>query len=405
MNDAIHVEGIGKRYPLGRRAPYETLRDAVVSLGRRRHAPGTDTWWALRDVSFSVKGGDVIGVIGRNGAGKSTLLKILARITRPTEGRAMLRGRVGSLLEVGSGFHAELTGRENIYLNGAVLGMRRAEVARRFDEIVAFSELERFLDTPLKHYSSGMHMRLAFAVAAHLEPEILLVDEVLAVGDVAFQRKCLAKIEDVVHERRTVLFVSHNLAAIQRLCPQALLLRDGTLVEYGPTPLVVERYLRDGSGTALAWERTRPLAGGATIERVVVCDAAGRPVSHVTSADTVGVAVEWHLAERIPRVQLSVGLLDAGGDQIFGSCPEDAGQPCPEGPGRFLAVMTLPPQILMPRTYRLRVALWEPSGGGLDAVDALGFTVQEAASFSNEAPGGRPGLIAVRCGWRFERPA
>jgi lipopolysaccharide transport system ATP-binding protein len=404
MHDAIHVEGIGKRYALGRRQPYETLRDAVAGLGRRP-APPRNEMWALRGVSFSVKGGDVVGIIGRNGAGKSTLLKILARITRPTEGRAVLRGRVGSLLEVGSGFHPELTGRENVYLNGAVLGMRRREVAGRFDEIVAFSELERFLDTPLKHYSSGMHMRLAFAVAAHLEPEILLVDEVLAVGDLAFQRKCLAKIEDVVHERRTVLFVSHNLAAIQRLCPQALLLRDGVLVEMGPTPLVVERYLRDGSGAALAWARTGPPAGVASIERVFVCDAAGRPVTHVTSADTVGVAIEWRLAERVPRLQLSVGLLDAGGDQIFGSCPEDAGPPCPEGPGRFLAVMTMPPEILMPRTYRLRVALWQPSGGGLDAVEALGFSVQEAASFSNEAPGGRPGLLAVRCVWRFECPS
>jgi lipopolysaccharide transport system ATP-binding protein len=404
MDDAIHVEGIGKRYALGRREPYATLRDAVAGLGRRDARP-RDEVWALRDVSFSVKSGAVVGVIGRNGAGKSTLLKILARITRPTEGRAVLRGRVGSLLEVGSGFHPELTGRENIYLNGAVLGMRRREVARRLDEIVAFSELERFLDTPLKHYSSGMHMRLAFAVAAHLEPEILLVDEVLAVGDLAFQRKCLAKIEDVVHERRTVLFVSHNLAAIQRLCPQALLLRDGALVEMGSTPLVVERYLRDGSGGALAWERTRPTAATAVIERVFVCDPAGRPVTYVTSADTVGVAVEWRLATHVPRVRLSVGLLDAGGDQIFGSSPEDAGQRCPEGPGRFLAVMTMPPEILMPRTYRIRVALWQPSGGGLDAVEALGFSVQEAASFSNETPGGRPGLLAIRCAWRFESPA
>jgi lipopolysaccharide transport system ATP-binding protein len=199
--------------------------------------------------------------------------------------------------------------------------------------------------------------------------------------------------------------VSHHLAAIQRLCPQALLLRDGVLVEMGPTPLVVERYLRDGSGAALAWERTRAPAGVASIERVFVCDPAGRPVTHVTSADTVGVAVEWRLAERVPRLQLSVGLLDAGGDQIFGSCPEDAGPPCPEGPGRFLAVMTMPPEILMPRTYRLRAALWQPSGGGLDAVESLGFSVQEAASFSNEAPGGRPGLLAVRCAWRFERPS
>ncbi|HEX6106150.1 MAG TPA: ABC transporter ATP-binding protein, partial [Gemmatimonadales bacterium] len=222
MSDlAIRAEGLGKQYRLGRMERYPTLRDALVSAARRPFARrsdvgGPETLWALRDVSFEVPRGEVLGVIGHNGAGKSTLLKILSRIAEPTTGRAVLHGRIGSLLEVGTGFHPELTGRENVYLNGAILGMRRAEIARQFDRIVEFAEVERFIDTPVKHFSSGMYMRLAFAVAAHLEPEILIVDEVLAVGDAAFQRKCLGRMEDVAHGGRTVLFVSHSLDAIRR---------------------------------------------------------------------------------------------------------------------------------------------------------------------------------------------
>ena len=240
---AIRAEGLAKRFRLGKRQRYGVLRDSLTELARaplraltrsgagRREA---ETIWALRDVSFEVGHGEVVGIIGRNGAGKSTLLKVLSRITEPTAGRAEVHGRVGSLLEVGTGFHHELTGRENVYLNGAILGMRKAEIDRNFDEIVAFAELERFLDTPVKHYSSGMYMRLAFAVAAHLEPEILLVDEVLAVGDLAFQTKCLRKMQDVSVAGRTVLFVSHNMGAIQRLCPRSLLLDDGRVVARRP---------------------------------------------------------------------------------------------------------------------------------------------------------------------------
>ncbi len=199
--------------------------------------------WALKDINFEVRQGEVVGLIGRNGAGKSTLLKILARITRPTEGHAEIHGRVGSLLEVGTGFHAELTGRENVYMSGAILGMRKAEIDRKFDEIVAFSEVERFLDTPLKHYSSGMQMRLAFAVAAHLEPEILLVDEVLAVGDAAFQKKCLGKMGDVARHGRTIVFVSHNIAAVKALCSRAVMIKDGTIAKSGAVAEVVDDYL------------------------------------------------------------------------------------------------------------------------------------------------------------------
>jgi lipopolysaccharide transport system ATP-binding protein len=229
---AIRAEGLGKKYIIARRQTerYNTFRDAIMRRFSGGENGGSEEFWALRDVSFDVKHGEVVGIIGRNGAGKSTLLKILSRITEPTEGRVAIRGRVASLLEVGTGFHPELTGRENIYLNGAILGMRREEIRRKFDEIVAFAEVDKFLDTPVKRYSSGMYVRLAFAVAAHLEPELLVVDEVLAVGDADFQKKCLGKMEDVSRkDGRTVLFVSHNITAIKRLCGRCLLLDHGKL--------------------------------------------------------------------------------------------------------------------------------------------------------------------------------
>jgi lipopolysaccharide transport system ATP-binding protein len=252
----IQVEGLGKQYRIGAaKKRYHTLRESLIEalqapwrrlssvVRGQASAVAPETIWALKDVSFEVKQGEVVGVIGRNGAGKSTLLKILSRITRPTEGRAIIDGRVGSLLEVGTGFHPELTGRQNVYLNGTILGMRRAEIERKFDEIVAFAEIEKFIDTPVKHYSSGMYVRLAFAVAAHLEPEILLVDEVLAVGDVAFQKKCLGRMGEVAREGRTVLFVSHNMQAVQSLCSTAFQLEAGQIVAAGSSQSVVNQYL------------------------------------------------------------------------------------------------------------------------------------------------------------------
>jgi len=239
----VRAENLSKRYQIaGTREQYKTMRESIVSAvaGPIRRLRGgkfiphhTETIWALRDISFEIKRGEIVGIIGRNGAGKSTLLKILSRVTEPTEGRAIIRGRVGSLLEVGTGFHPELTGRENIYLNGAILGMSRSEIGRKFDEIASFAEIEKFLDTPVKYYSSGMYVRLAFAVAAHLEPEILLVDEVLTVGDAAFQKKCLGKIGDVAREGQTVLFVSHNMGAIVSLCNRCLLIEQGSLTQDG----------------------------------------------------------------------------------------------------------------------------------------------------------------------------
>jgi lipopolysaccharide transport system ATP-binding protein len=258
---AITAEGLGKEYRIGLRQQLtktfrEVLVDAVTGPIARLRGHGesrreTESFWALRDVSFACEPGQIVGIIGRNGAGKSTLLKVLSRITEPTTGRAVIRGRVGSLLEVGTGFHRELTGRENVYLNGAILGMKHAEIDRKFKEIVDFSEMEKFIDTPVKRYSSGMYVRLAFAVAAHLEPEILIVDEVLAVGDVAFQKRCLGKMQEVGRTQgRTVLFVSHNMAAIQQLTTCCALIDSGRLVRYGPTAEVIEQYLRLASDDA-----------------------------------------------------------------------------------------------------------------------------------------------------------
>jgi lipopolysaccharide transport system ATP-binding protein len=302
----IRCEVLSKQYTLGRRQVGLTLRDAIAdavrslrssqqrSDGRRR-----ETFWALEDVSFEIGAGEVVGIIGRNGAGKSTLLKILARITEPTTGRARIRGRLGSLLEVGTGFHGELTGRDNIYLNGAILGMKRSEIDRKFDEIVAFSEIASFLDTPVKRYSSGMTVRLAFAVAAHLEPEILLVDEVLAVGDTAFQRKCIGKMSEVADEGRTVLFVSHNMAIIQALCRRGILLDEGRLISDSPIDAAVATYLRSVERVAvidLEERQDRRGWGYARLARLEVSGqdgeqlATGRPARfafHVRRSDEV----------------------------------------------------------------------------------------------------------------------
>ncbi len=284
-NDVIiSVEGLGKRYKIKHQAErqrYTALRDVIANQFKRlfqTRNPKLETrnseedFWALKDVSFELKQGEVVGIIGRNGAGKSTLLKILSRITEPTTGRVHLKGRVASLLEVGTGFHPELTGRENIFLNGAILGMSRAEIKRKFDEIVAFAEVEKFLDTPVKRYSSGMYVRLAFAVAAHLEPEILIVDEVLAVGDAQFQQKCLGKMQDVSLTGRTVIFVSHNMETVTRLCGTAILMKDGVLKSKGATHKVVAEYLHDGRGTTAfcSWRNSPKLPGNDVVRLIEV---------------------------------------------------------------------------------------------------------------------------------------
>ncbi len=310
MEPAIRVEKLGKRYRIahsGRAAAYRTLRESLTNAVQapfRRWIKGaakprTEDYWALQDVNFQVAPGEVVGVIGSNGAGKSTLLKVLSRITEPTTGEVRLVGRVGSLLEVGAGFHPELTGRENVYLNGAVLGMSRREIDQRFDDIVRFAELEKFLDTPVKRYSSGMYMRLAFSVAAHIQPEILLVDEVLAVGDVAFQKKCLGKMGDVARGGRTVLFVSHQMDALLKLCPRSILLDHGRIVAEGPTREVIDKYFARQQtllGGELAPSTDRRGAQRFRFTGTWIEDAAGRRLSSVLAGQEIRLVASYRVA-------------------------------------------------------------------------------------------------------------
>jgi lipopolysaccharide transport system ATP-binding protein len=334
----IVVEGLGKRYQVGTqrsvgRTFCEAASEAATTLLRRkREARPSKDFWALRDVSFEVERGEVLGVIGGNGAGKSTLLKLLSRITKPTEGHARLRGRVGSLLEVGTGFHPELSGRENIYLNGAVLGMRKAEIASCFDAIVDFSGVERFLDTPVKRYSSGMYTRLAFAVAAHLEPEILIVDEVLAVGDVAFQQKCLGKMKEVAGEGRTVLFVSHNMGAVQSLTDRCLYLHEGRAVGCGRTSEVLQQYRNErlqlvegGRYNVEPFRRGGTRDDRLTIRSIRVENGSANEASILSFGGEIRIEVEIDASEVMPNSILTMLLKDANGMHVCTVFSPDAG--------------------------------------------------------------------------------
>ncbi len=319
----IQVENLGKRYQLTHEIRHDTLRDTLSHGMRglirrwrnREPRSALEEFWALREVSFEINRGEVVGIIGRNGSGKSTLLKVLSRITEPTTGRVTLKGRVASLLEVGTGFHPELSGRENIYLNGAILGMSRMEIRRKFDEIVTFAEVERFLDTPVKRYSSGMYVRLAFAVAAHLDPEILIVDEVLAVGDIAFQKKCLGKMESASRkEGRTVLFVSHNLHAVRQLCRSALLLADGRVLEAGPCGHVLERYVQATDASAPHVPRPSPeLRDQAYITALAIETLAGHPLHSAAVGQPWRVRVRLRLARPYRNFVVGIGLVTTDG--------------------------------------------------------------------------------------------
>jgi lipopolysaccharide transport system ATP-binding protein len=334
MSDiAIRAEGLSKRYKVGKQEKYRTLRDTlaqcVTNPFKRKpngNSQGEDSIWAIKDLSFEIKHGDVVGIIGRNGAGKSTLLKVLSRITDPTKGRAEIFGRVGSLLEVGTGFHPELTGRENIFLNGAILGMRRVEILSKFDEIVAFSEIEKFLDTPVKHYSTGMYVRLAFAIAAHLEPEILIVDEVLAVGDLAFQKKCIGKMNDVSRAGRTVLFVSHNMAAIENLCRHGIVLAGGKLVFDGTIKDASAYYFNslapacnpDGHVFDLSNARDRISRVGKLLKKVELYTEGNQPVNEgVRIGDRLKVRIHFDLPSPTTRFNIGLGFNNAFGQRIF----------------------------------------------------------------------------------------
>lgn len=346
----------------------ETSRSNSNSISRARRPAGDDIIWALKDVSFEVKQGEILGIIGRNGAGKSTLLKILSRITEPTTGDVKIYGRISSLLEVGTGFHPELTGRENIFLNGAILGMRKQEIKRKFDEIVAFAETEKFIDTPVKHYSSGMYVRLAFAVAAHLEPEILLVDEVLAVGDVAFQKKCLGKMSSVAEEGRTVLFVSHNMAAMQSLCGRALWLDKGKVVKDGSPGQVVTSYLTTSFSamTEQVWENIERAPGNdkVRLHRVCVRPKNGSPEDPITVQTPIVFEFEfWNLRPSV-CLNLSLLLINREGINVLNTFPVNEpvwnGRPFPKG--LFRSVCYIPGDLLNDGTYRLLLFVVKDQG-------------------------------------------
>ncbi|KAF0180661.1 MAG: lipopolysaccharide transport system ATP-binding protein [Limisphaerales bacterium] len=356
----IQVEGLGKKYRLHheQRERYTALRDVLVQQarqlfqGRGNDAATEEDFWALKDVSFEVKQGDVVGIIGRNGAGKSTLLKLLSRITAPTVGRIHLRGRVATLLEVGTGFHPELTGRENIFLNGAILGMDRVEIRSKFDEIVAFAEVEKFLDTPVKRYSSGMYVRLAFAVAAHLDPEILVVDEVLAVGDAAFQKKCLGKMSDVAsREGRTVLFVSHNMPTVMRLCRRAILLDRGSIVMDGPCAEVAHRYMNDGkfTGAERLWEDTAKAPGNefARLLAVRVLGPEGRPAPRVDITKPVTLEMEFRVLQGGQVLVPNLHLYNEEGTCVFVTGDSDpVARNTPRAPGFYRSRVEIPANYL-----------------------------------------------------------
>src|SRR5712691_5949208 len=358
---AIQARSLGKKYRLGRRQRNTSFREMLMSAAgspfRRARGGAEDPrspgyHWALHDASFEVRHGEAVGIVGRNGAGKSTLLKLLSRITEPSRGEATIYGRIGSLLEVGTGFHNELTGRENIYLNGAILGMRKAEIERRFDEIVAFSEVEEFLDTPVKHFSSGMYTRLAFAVAAHLEPEILLIDEVLAVGDAAFQRKCLGKMDDVTRQGRTVLFVSHDMRAIRSLCQKALYLHDGGVAAQGPAGDVIAAYNRslESLGADLP-VRTDDLA----VHALEIVQQGERTVQ-IDGTSPFDVVVDFETLRDLTLFRLGIYLKTASGDIVSRSLTPDWDPSTENLPrGRYRAALEIPGDFLARGTYRIYV--------------------------------------------------
>jgi lipopolysaccharide transport system ATP-binding protein len=356
----------------------------------------------LKDISFEVKSGEVVGIIGRNGAGKTTLLKILSRITEPTEGWAEIRGRVGSLLEVGTGFHPELTGRENIYLNGAILGMKKAEINRKFGEIVAFAEVEKFIDTPIKRYSSGMYVRLAFAVAAHLEPEILLVDEVLAVGDVTFQKKCLGKMGEVAGEGRTVLFVSHNMTAIGTLCSQSIWIDKGKIVLQGTPDQVVQAYLSDGISerSAIDFETDPGRAG--QITSVSLMTAEGKPATVFEIRKPICIEIGYEVCERLPYYRIGVVVRNMTGVTVFISNSSDfSAESMSIDPGTYLARITIPGYLLNTGMYTVTSYLGEPNVRRLDTREnAIHFEIIGNPYRNNEV---RRGLLAYPFEWVLKK--
>jgi lipopolysaccharide transport system ATP-binding protein len=428
MTTAISVRNLGKQYKIGatqQKFRYGMFRDVLVDTlmtpvriyralrGQgMRGTNGTATIWALNDVSFDLEEGKVLGIVGRNGAGKSTLLKILSRVTEPTKGTVTVRGRVGSLLEVGTGFHPELTGRENIYMNGAILGMKRAEIDNKFDEMVDFSEVGQFIDTPVKRYSSGMYLRLAFAVAAHLEPEILVVDEVLAVGDAEFQRKCLGKMSDVAQQGRTVLFVSHNMSAILRLTQEAIVLKKGQLIKRASSPEAVDFYLSSGQAESgeRVWEAEDIPATSAPFRpiRLRLKDRSGKIVDTIRSTEPVTVEWEYCLDTAITGLRVGMYLNTMRGESVFTAFDTDDAKQYEQfgarQAGRYISRCEIPADFFNEGRYSLGV---NASSFGIRRYfmdeNALSFNVDISGAPGTQWPEVRQGPIRPRFDWKIEK--
>jgi lipopolysaccharide transport system ATP-binding protein len=425
---AIRCDGLSKQYRIGERESYKALRDVITDAAtapfrRLRAAAGNgangngssvrnpnseirNSFWALDDVSFEVKRGEVVGIIGRNGAGKSTLLKILSRITKPTRGHAKIHGRVGSLLEVGTGFHPELTGRENIYLNAAILGMRKAEVERKFDEIVAFAEVEKFIDTPVKRYSSGMYLRLAFSVAAHLESEILLVDEVLAVGDADFQKKCLGKMKSVSGEGRTVMLVSHNIGAVKRLCDKTLYIRSGRLQSFGPTDEVVAEYISQGltAEGRVTWAKDDPQAGDRylRLESLTLRNELGEATSDFDFREPISIEFAYEV-EEAARVRLILGIHNDEGVLVFVTGESETEPEVPaKVPGRHQSTCRIPGHFLSSDRYYVSIKVDIQNYRLIGAHEnVLGFQVH-ASSTTASLRDGVSGIVSPTIKWETQ---
>jgi lipopolysaccharide transport system ATP-binding protein len=418
MAVAIQAQGLSKRYQIGElQSAYGTLRESLASGTRRllrfEHRPHDHDMWALKDVSFELNEGGVLGVIGRNGAGKSTLLRILTRITTPTEGRATIRGRVGSLLEVGTGFHPELTGAENVYLNGSVLGMKRKEIAKKFPDIVEFAGVEQFIDTPVKRYSSGMSVRLAFAVAAHLEPEVLLVDEVLAVGDAEFQRRCLGRMEDMSQSGRTVIFVSHQMQAVSQLCDRAIQLEKGRIVNDGRAGDVVAEYLQSvgGTGASRLWPdpTTAPGDGNVLMRSVRVVDEGGQLIDAVDVREPVGIEIGFTVVYANLPVFPKIKVFDREGSVAFNAMDTSDRWREPTPAGDYVATAWIPGNLLNEGLTTVEVGVVSLAGMKLfpraTVRDAVSFHVQDPAE-GNSARGlfaGQwKGVVRPLLEWTFE---
>ncbi|MEP7288291.1 MAG: ABC transporter ATP-binding protein [Chloroflexota bacterium] len=416
MSDiAIRVENLGKSYQINHqqgRSKYRTLQEEIVGLVSnpfRKTEGSRETVWALKDISFELKAGEALGIIGRNGAGKSTLLKILSRITRPTTGHADIYGRIGSLLEVGTGFHPELTGRENIFLNGAVLGMTRRDIQRRFDEIVAFAEIEKFLDTPVKRFSSGMYMRLAFSVAAHLEPEILVVDEVLAVGDAEFQKKCLGKMSDVSHEGRTVLFVSHNMAAIKHLCKRIIWLKQGAIAADGFSEPVISQYMMESA----VYTRQRLWPTGIAspgvdefkLYSIRMLNQHGEMSTSHEIEHGFSIEMEYEIFKRLPYCRIGWQINTATGiivmeaydsDSVFYSGIRE--------PGRFLSRCDIPGHLLNTGNYLIDINAGIPNLKNLvNLENVLAFNIVDTSATGANSSVERGGIIRADLIWSQEK--